>query len=791
MLCAAPYDPRVSRWRAIQTRGRSSLIGKRLRLILKFYATRPELARHTVEHELSRMEYALKGVGASPTGEANFDEPKAPQEAAAPGPAEGTAFRRDSDPEMRGPEAIRSFYWIMSEPQQQGMLWRLANPSLLSDVLVELRAAGYTDISLGAYIKLTEVKLLLDLGASLLRVTAALGVFITTSASGARFVEEPLQIARLVAHLEVRLPQFRSGLLSRHDTPTGAPRTESPATVVTLPAGSRHKGRLGRAGAADACPARGSMACLVRAAKIQPRTAHEQMVAAARLLCIRFEHANELDKPFCLRQLNQIRRAETLDAAAEVSARPYSATYDCEADCHFRSASVDVGDAAVPSGCEVDAYARMAAPASVESPPAASSGQDLHPRVHDKVGVSNIVSSRSRTERHALSATFRLAVGGRPDSSQFSIMPPVVFSRAVTDAETSVDMGAGVGPQPALRIAGLVGAGNDDNASNDGNAVPLGHSFPSASDLATGGVDALAQKAPTRLRGRSAQRTPAHSLLSSPTKCLRFIPASRSSPAPNEMQGAWCSSTRAEKGDRALDPGAAFGAVGLAVTRNLPLAPWRGVSRDLEQKRARERRLPTACTARGPTPQPTRRVAIAVPWPAGAGHADDRASAAVDRSSRSALGPPVRDRRIRHLACASVEAADTRALAAGSMDTLTEVFFGAAASALRQADHDTTPVRLNDEQFEAARCDFSATRASTPARFSAKSPPPPPPILPLSPSGCSSVQLVELRAVTPRAVCHCRRPRVSYAAPVPCSCRGALVVRQTRPRRCVFCSRPR
>ena len=58
------------------------------------------------------------------------------------------------------------------------LLWRLANQSLLADVLTEMMAAGYMDVDLNAMLRATSVRFSLDLPLNQLRVTAAMGVFI-------------------------------------------------------------------------------------------------------------------------------------------------------------------------------------------------------------------------------------------------------------------------------------------------------------------------------------------------------------------------------------------------------------------------------------------------------------------------------------------------------------------------------------------------------------------------------------------------------------------------------------
>ena len=123
----------------------AAINGKSYDAVLGYYAARPELARFTLERELDRMDYVVRTA--------------------------------DGD-ELATPAAIRSFHGGLPANEQEGLLWRLANQSLLADVIGEMTLAGYVDMDLTAAVRATAVKYVLDLGAQLLRVTATVGVFV-------------------------------------------------------------------------------------------------------------------------------------------------------------------------------------------------------------------------------------------------------------------------------------------------------------------------------------------------------------------------------------------------------------------------------------------------------------------------------------------------------------------------------------------------------------------------------------------------------------------------------------
>lgn len=93
--------------------------------LMAYYRHRPELARYTVAHELSRMEY------------------------------HATTF---NGTELEGAEAVGAFHASLDEKGQRGMLWRLANQSVLSDVIEAMHLHGYVDMELGASLRATSVR---------------------------------------------------------------------------------------------------------------------------------------------------------------------------------------------------------------------------------------------------------------------------------------------------------------------------------------------------------------------------------------------------------------------------------------------------------------------------------------------------------------------------------------------------------------------------------------------------------------------------------------------------------
>ena len=163
----------------------AAINGKSYDAVLGYYAARPELARFTLERELDRMDYVVRTA--------------------------------DGD-ELATPAAIRSFHGGLPANEQEGLLWRLANQSLLADVIGEMTLAGYVDMDLTAAVRATAVKYVLDLGAQLLRVTATVGVFVpppTTAARGRRADGGARRRARRAARRRARRARRRGGRARR------------------------------------------------------------------------------------------------------------------------------------------------------------------------------------------------------------------------------------------------------------------------------------------------------------------------------------------------------------------------------------------------------------------------------------------------------------------------------------------------------------------------------------------------------------------------------------------------
>ena len=124
-----------------------ALNGKSLEEVLGYYQSRPELAKYTIDVELPRMEYRV---------------------------------RTSEGDELSTAEQIREYYESLPEkaeeveeeaegappaPSQTHILWRLANQSLLADVIAEMMIGGYSDSDLQATLRATSVKFVLDFGA--------------------------------------------------------------------------------------------------------------------------------------------------------------------------------------------------------------------------------------------------------------------------------------------------------------------------------------------------------------------------------------------------------------------------------------------------------------------------------------------------------------------------------------------------------------------------------------------------------------------------------------------------
>ena len=120
------------------------------------------------------------------------------------------------------------------------MLWRLANQSLLSDLMVELHRESYCDPGLSTLVRVTACRFVIDLLDRSVRMIAALGVFIPAPAAKPKSLfslepkpeqaeasaeqeplpqeesqqleeallsEEALQLVALVARIDVKLPR--------------------------------------------------------------------------------------------------------------------------------------------------------------------------------------------------------------------------------------------------------------------------------------------------------------------------------------------------------------------------------------------------------------------------------------------------------------------------------------------------------------------------------------------------------------------------------------------------------
>ena len=109
----------------------------------------------------------------------------------------------------RSAEAIRGYHEGLPEAEQQALIWRLANQSLVSDIIIELHNAGYADMDLGASVRATSCTFYLDERPALLRVLVRVGVFVSGPAPSGHEQgadEEPLQIAAVEVGIVLQLP---------------------------------------------------------------------------------------------------------------------------------------------------------------------------------------------------------------------------------------------------------------------------------------------------------------------------------------------------------------------------------------------------------------------------------------------------------------------------------------------------------------------------------------------------------------------------------------------------------
>lgn len=80
-----------------------ALNAKSLPEVLAYYESRPDLARYTIEQELHRMDYRVKTA---------------------------------SGEELSDPMSIEAHYRALRSDEAEAILWRLANQSMLSDLMV-------------------------------------------------------------------------------------------------------------------------------------------------------------------------------------------------------------------------------------------------------------------------------------------------------------------------------------------------------------------------------------------------------------------------------------------------------------------------------------------------------------------------------------------------------------------------------------------------------------------------------------------------------------------------------
>ena len=88
------------------------------------------------------------------------------------------AVRTPSGEQLRGADDVRKYHESLAEDEQTSMLWRLANQSLLSDLMIALMEHGYANEELGASVRATACHFLLDFQKKELRVVVYLGVFV-------------------------------------------------------------------------------------------------------------------------------------------------------------------------------------------------------------------------------------------------------------------------------------------------------------------------------------------------------------------------------------------------------------------------------------------------------------------------------------------------------------------------------------------------------------------------------------------------------------------------------------
>ena len=183
--------------RVKQLRALNAALGARaLATTLEYYEGQPNLAKYTVDQELSRMRYAVR----TPSGE-----------------------------QLRGADDVRKYHESLAEDEQTSMLWRLANQSLLSDLMIALMEHGYANEELGASVRATACHFLLDFQKKELRVVVYLGVFVAAPVKdddGGG--EAPMQLVALVCYLVVKLPTAKGETASAAAAPAAPAAAAAP-----------------------------------------------------------------------------------------------------------------------------------------------------------------------------------------------------------------------------------------------------------------------------------------------------------------------------------------------------------------------------------------------------------------------------------------------------------------------------------------------------------------------------------------------------------------------------------
>ena len=215
-------------------------------------------------------------------------------------------------------DSIEAFHAALPLAEREGLLWRMANQSLLSDLILELHAAGYHDMSLNASVRAVSVRFALDLGLRAMRVAALIGVFVPAPSADDPSVEDGMEIVSLVVHLDVRLPRGQpvaAGAPAAEPAAAGAAEADGMAEAAA-PAEAEAEAEVetaaeGAAGSAGGASGRAASAGLlryvVRAAQPQPHRSRQRLLGAAQMLAVRYEHEEYEMLPACLRWLAKVR----------------------------------------------------------------------------------------------------------------------------------------------------------------------------------------------------------------------------------------------------------------------------------------------------------------------------------------------------------------------------------------------------------------------------------------------------------------------------------------------------